>query len=75
MCYLVLFQTLLGDDQYVFTRLNKVLDAMPSSDTLIHKLFPRPPSPFDGKLVSSLSLDRTVGVWASISQCLGSSLS
>ncbi|WAR07685.1 hypothetical protein MAR_017643, partial [Mya arenaria] len=38
--------TLLGDDQYVFTRLNKVFDAMPSTETLSHKLFQRPPSPF-----------------------------
>ena len=42
-------QTILGDDQYIFTRLNKVYDAMPSSSTLSHHLFPRPPSPFDGK--------------------------
>uniref|UniRef100_A0A2C9K4Z2 AAA+ ATPase domain-containing protein n=1 Tax=Biomphalaria glabrata TaxID=6526 RepID=A0A2C9K4Z2_BIOGL len=40
------FQTLLGDDQYVFTRLNKIFDAMPVSPTLSHKLFPRPPTPF-----------------------------
>ncbi|XP_055889444.1 dynein axonemal heavy chain 8-like isoform X3 [Biomphalaria glabrata] len=38
--------TLLGDDQYVFTRLNKIFDAMPVSPTLSHKLFPRPPTPF-----------------------------
>lgn len=54
-CSLILvlriFQTLLGDDQYVFTRLNKVLDSMPSTDTLSHKLFPRPPSPFEGLYV------------------------
>lgn len=43
------FQTLLGDDQYVFTRLNKVFDSMPSTTTLSHKMFPRPPTPFDGK--------------------------
>ncbi|KAK6987321.1 dynein heavy chain 5 axonemal, partial [Biomphalaria glabrata] len=39
-------ETLLGDDQYVFTRLNKIFDAMPVSPTLSHKLFPRPPTPF-----------------------------
>ncbi|KAL5010133.1 hypothetical protein ScPMuIL_012438 [Solemya velum] len=48
-------ETLLGDDQYVFTRLNKVLDAMPSSDTLVHQLFPRPPSPFDGPALAGIS--------------------
>lgn len=48
-------ETLLGDDQYVFTRLNKVFDAMPSSDTLSHKLFPRPPTPFDGPALAGIS--------------------
>lgn len=43
-------QTLLGDDQYIFTRLNKVFDAMPASKSLTHQLFPRAPTPFDGKL-------------------------
>lgn len=32
----VLFQTQLGDEQYVFTRLNYLLDRMASSDTLTH---------------------------------------
>jgi len=47
--YVCVLQTLLGDEQYVFTRLNKVFDAMPSTDTLSHKLFPKPPTPFQGK--------------------------
>ncbi|XP_061168558.1 uncharacterized protein LOC133177606 [Saccostrea echinata] len=47
--------TLLGDDQYVFTRLNKVFDSMPSTNTLSHKMFPRPPTPFDGKLQGTIS--------------------
>ena len=34
---------------YVFTRLNKVYDAMPTSKSHTNKLFPRPPTPFDGK--------------------------
>lgn len=34
---------------YVFTRLNKVYDAMPSTKSHSNKLFPRPPTPFDGK--------------------------
>ena len=50
MTFLLHFQTLLGDDQYVFTRLNRVFDGMPSTETLSHKLFPRPPSPFEGRL-------------------------
>ena len=53
---MILFQTLLGDDQYVFTRINKVFDAMPSTDTLSHKLFPRPPSPFDGPALAGVSM-------------------
>ncbi|XP_052807484.1 dynein axonemal heavy chain 5-like isoform X7 [Mya arenaria] len=47
--------TLLGDDQYVFTRLNKVFDAMPSTETLSHKLFQRPPSPFEGPALANIS--------------------
>ncbi|XP_053397319.1 dynein axonemal heavy chain 5-like isoform X6 [Mercenaria mercenaria] len=47
--------TLLGDDQYVFTRLNRVFDGMPSTDTLSHKLFPRPPSPFEGPALAGIS--------------------
>ncbi|XP_052708586.1 uncharacterized protein LOC128183562 isoform X10 [Crassostrea angulata] len=47
--------TLLGDDQYVFTRLNKVFDSMPSTLTLSHKMFPRPPTPFDGPAQAGIS--------------------
>ncbi|XP_035829673.1 dynein heavy chain 5, axonemal isoform X2 [Aplysia californica] len=43
-------ETLLGDDQYIFTRLNKVFDSMPASPTLSHKLFPRPPTPFSARV-------------------------
>ncbi|XP_052089132.1 uncharacterized protein LOC127725852 isoform X10 [Mytilus californianus] len=48
-------ETLLGDDQYVFTRLNKVFDAMPSNKSLQHKMFPRPPTPFDGPALAGIS--------------------
>ncbi|KAK6187606.1 hypothetical protein SNE40_005595 [Patella caerulea] len=48
-------ETLLGDDQYIFTRLNKIFDVMPSSPTLTHKLFPRPPSPFIGPALAGVS--------------------
>ncbi|ESO89151.1 hypothetical protein LOTGIDRAFT_229063 [Lottia gigantea] len=48
-------ETLLGDDQYIFTRLNKIFDAMPSSPTLTHKLFPRPPTPFKGPPLAGIS--------------------
>ncbi|XP_076466964.1 uncharacterized protein LOC143298129 [Babylonia areolata] len=48
-------ETLLGDDQYVFTRLNKIFDAMPSTPTLSHKLFPRPPTPFLGPPLAGVS--------------------
>ncbi|BFZ10055.1 hypothetical protein BsWGS_13094 [Bradybaena similaris] len=41
-------ETALGDDQYVFTRLNKVFDAMPSSSSLSHQLLPHPVTPFYG---------------------------
>lgn len=30
------FKTPLSDDQYTLTRLNSIIDSMPSSDTLIH---------------------------------------
>ena len=46
-----MFQTLLGDDQYVFTRLNKIYDNMPSSESLNHTLFPRAPTPLEGTFV------------------------
>ncbi|XP_059166583.1 dynein axonemal heavy chain 8-like [Physella acuta] len=46
-------ETLLGDDQYIFTRLNKIFDSMPATPTLSHKLFPRPPTPFSARLPTS----------------------
>lgn len=48
VCFFIHLKTLLGDDQYIFTRLNKIFDSMPSTPTLSHKLFPRPPTPFSG---------------------------
>ncbi|XP_030850579.1 dynein heavy chain 8, axonemal isoform X3 [Strongylocentrotus purpuratus] len=48
-------ETVLGDDQYVFTRLNQVLDAMPSTKTLSHVLQPRPATPFHGPSVASVN--------------------
>ncbi|GFN75495.1 dynein beta chain, ciliary [Plakobranchus ocellatus] len=48
-------ETLLGDDQYIFTRLNKIFDSMPTTPTLSHKLFPRPPTPFIGPALASIS--------------------
>ncbi|XP_023932050.1 dynein heavy chain 8, axonemal-like [Lingula anatina] len=47
---------LLGDDQYVFTRLNRVFDNMPQSENLSHKLFPRPPTPFEGPPIAQVSM-------------------
>ncbi|XP_070190368.1 uncharacterized protein [Littorina saxatilis] len=49
------YLTLLGDDQYIFTRLNKIFDVMPSTKTLSHKLFPRPPTPFMGPPLAGVS--------------------
>ncbi|KAF6038218.1 hypothetical protein EB796_003489 [Bugula neritina] len=46
-------KTILGDDMYIFTRLNKVYDAMPATVSHSNKLFPRPPSPFDGPAMAS----------------------
>ncbi|XP_025098007.1 LOW QUALITY PROTEIN: dynein gamma chain, flagellar outer arm-like [Pomacea canaliculata] len=48
-------ETLLGDDQYIFTRLNRIFDVMPSTPTLSHKLFPRPPTPFIGPPLAGIS--------------------
>ena len=47
-----IYQTSISDDQYIFTRLNRVLDFMPSSNTLTHQLFPKPPTVHDGRLHS-----------------------
>eukprot|EP00057_Strongylocentrotus_purpuratus_P016897 XP_011671371.1 PREDICTED: uncharacterized protein LOC105441694 isoform X4 [Strongylocentrotus purpuratus] len=52
---LAAIDTVLGDDQYVFTRLNQVLDAMPSTKTLSHVLQPRPATPFHGPSVASVN--------------------
>ena len=46
---------MLGDDMYVFTRLNKVYDALPATKSHSNKLFPRPPTPFDGRYMLSTS--------------------
>ncbi|XP_064629693.1 uncharacterized protein LOC135488785 isoform X2 [Lineus longissimus] len=50
-------ETILGDDQYVFTRLNKVFDAMPASETLTNKevVFKRPLTPFNGPPQANVS--------------------
>ncbi|CAK8694917.1 unnamed protein product [Clavelina lepadiformis] len=37
-------EAVLGDDQYIFTRLNAIYDFLPESSTLSHKLYPRPPT-------------------------------
>ena len=42
-------QTAVSDDQYIFTRLNRLFDFMPSSETLSHQLFPKPPTAHDGE--------------------------
>lgn len=39
-------ETVLGDDVYIMTRLNRLIDSMPPSPTNI-KLFDRPITPFD----------------------------
>ncbi|XP_041462850.1 dynein heavy chain 8, axonemal-like [Lytechinus variegatus] len=69
-------ETVLGDDQYVFTRLNQVLDAMPSTRTLSHVLQPRPATPFHGPSVASVNGTAlqpnvaSMGVYASASRSL-----
>ncbi|XP_071504103.1 dynein axonemal heavy chain 5-like [Diadema antillarum] len=69
-------ETVLGDDQYVFTRLNQILDAMPSTKTLSHVLQPRPASPFQGPSVASVNgtplqpVVASMGVYASASRSL-----
>ncbi|XP_070568705.1 dynein axonemal heavy chain 5-like isoform X4 [Ptychodera flava] len=67
--------TNLGDDQYVFTRLNAIFDAMPESNTLSHALMERPPTPQTGpslanvtSVASTMALDvAQQGVYASAS--------
>ena len=61
-------QTVLGDDQYVFTRLNRVYDAMPASQSLTHQLFPRAPTPFDGQSHRYLLWQYVVTSFVSVSQ-------
>ncbi len=51
-----LWQTVLGEDQYVLTRLNKLYDSMPSSESLVHPLFSSPPTTLKGNFMLSLSL-------------------
>ena len=41
-------ETVLGDDVYIMTRLNKLMDTMPSSSTNV-KFYERPLTPFDSK--------------------------
>lgn len=41
-------ETVLGDDVFIMTRLNKLIDALPSSNTIL-KVFERPLTPFDSK--------------------------
>ncbi|XP_077977225.1 dynein axonemal heavy chain 8-like isoform X3 [Glandiceps talaboti] len=68
-------ETILGDDQYVFTRLNAIIDAMPESNTLSHALIQRPPTPQTGpslasvtNVASTMALDNAhQGVYASAS--------
>ncbi|XP_077863125.1 dynein axonemal heavy chain 5-like [Saccoglossus kowalevskii] len=55
--------TNLGDDQYVFTRLNAIIDAMPETPTLSHALIERPPTPQTGpSLVNVTSVASTMAV-------------
>lgn len=42
-------ETVLGDDLYVITRLNKLIDALPSPKSK-SKLYDRPLTPFEGKI-------------------------
>jgi dynein heavy chain len=44
-------ETVLGDDLYVMTRLNKLIDALPSSKSNV-KLYDRPLTPFEGMIKS-----------------------
>ncbi len=41
-------ETVLGDDVYIMTRVNKLIDTMPSSKTNV-KFYERPLTPFDSK--------------------------
>ena len=44
-------ETVLGDDLYIMTRLNRLIDIMPSSKSNI-KLYDRPLTPFDGWFIN-----------------------
>ncbi|XP_077973667.1 uncharacterized protein LOC120348568 isoform X2 [Styela clava] len=45
----------IGNDQYIFTRLNQIYDAQPESKTLSHKLYPQPPTSLLGPHHTSIS--------------------
>ncbi|XP_071818739.1 dynein axonemal heavy chain 5-like isoform X4 [Apostichopus japonicus] len=70
------YMTVTGIDQYVMTRVNAILDAMPSSNTLSHVLQPIPLSPKIGPSVASVTghtltpAVASMGVYASASQAL-----
>lgn len=49
-------ETVLGDDVFILTRLNRLIDAMPPSSTNL-KLFDRPLTPFDSNLNQLLKYD------------------
>lgn len=54
-------ETVIGDDIYIITRLNKLIDAMPPSPTNF-KLFNRPVTPFDSNnlIIFSMTVNRFV---------------
>lgn len=70
-------ELVLANDQYVFTRINLIYDHMPSSRTLSHLAFPRPPTPLDGAPIAAISQNAAhaaiairTGVFASASAAL-----
>ncbi|PIK47982.1 putative dynein heavy chain 5, axonemal-like [Apostichopus japonicus] len=75
-CMHTTMETVTGIDQYVMTRVNAVLDAMPSSKHLSHVLQPIPLSPKIGPSVASVTghtltpAVASMGVYASASQAL-----
>lgn len=54
-------ETVIGDDVYIMTRLNKLIDAMPPSPTN-YKLFNRPVTPFDSNnlIIFSMTVNRFI---------------
>nr|CAB3238692.1 dynein heavy chain 8, axonemal-like [Phallusia mammillata] len=40
-------EAVIGEDQYIFTRLNTIYDFLPETSSLSHKLYPRPPTALD----------------------------